>query len=67
MEVTVCGLYTTSAPVEMPQPILNLQRLTFPGSPIDKVGKQCEAGANGMTKGANIASWLANFPSCVVM
>lgn len=68
MEITVCGLWTASPAVQLPQAILNLQRIAFPGSPDDRIGKQYESTAKGVTKGAKAAAWIANnSSSCAVM
>lgn len=61
MQVQVCGLYNTSPPIELPQPILNVQRIIFPGTPDDRMGRKYEKGAKAVGFVGNCAS------SCVLM
>lgn len=68
MKVTVCGLWIVSPTIELPQPVLNVHRITFPGSPDDRIGRKYESMAIGMTDGPKgVASIAKNASCCGIM
>ncbi|CAF9933380.1 hypothetical protein IMSHALPRED_009333 [Imshaugia aleurites] len=68
MQVQVCGLYTSSPPIDLPTQLLNMSKTTFPGTPEDKMGRESEPIAEGVKRGANVANVVATNPSrCTMM
>ena len=68
MQIQVCGLHTSSSPIDLPTQLLNMSKITFPGTPGDRMGKRYESTAKGVQKGAKVATFVANnSSSCMIM
>ncbi|KAF6232150.1 hypothetical protein HO173_009533 [Letharia columbiana] len=68
MQVQVCGLHTSSPPIELPTQLLNMSKITFPGSPGDRIGREYEPTAKGVQKRAKAATFVAiNSSNCMIM
>lgn len=60
MQVDVCGLYTSSPPIELPTQLLNTSRITFRGMAGDRMGRKHESPKRGLQMGIKVASFAAN-------
>lgn len=68
MRVEVCGLYTSSTPIELPTQLLNISKVTFPGTPGDRKGRKHESIAVGLQKRVKVAKLAASDSSkCTIM
>ncbi|KAF6220031.1 hypothetical protein HO133_003856 [Letharia lupina] len=68
MQIQVCGLHTSSPPIELPTQLLNMSKITFPGTPGDRIGSEYKSTAKGVRKGAKVATFVANNSSnCMIM
>ena len=68
VQVEVCGLYTSSLPIELPTQLLNTSKITFPGTSGDRMGRKYESTAKGVQKGAKVATFVANNSlNCMIM
>ena len=68
MQVQVCGLHTSSPPVDLPTQLLNKSKIFFPGTPGDMMGRKQGSATKGEKKKTTFARFVAKSPiDCTVM
>ncbi|KAM0797543.1 hypothetical protein BDR22DRAFT_435197 [Usnea florida] len=68
MQVQVCGLHTSSPPIDLPTQLLNKSKIFFPGTPGDMMGRKNESVTKGEQKERKLANFVGKGPiNCTVM
>lgn len=68
MQVQVCGLHTSSPVIELPTQLLNMSKITFLGTPGDRMGRKYESTAKGVQKGTKVTTFVADsLSNCMIM